>query len=253
MFRMYLNSKITAIIIFIITSLIFVSPMFSNFNNIGVMDWDILLFYNEVARKTVLDYHQFPFWNPYYCGGNIFLAHPESSFLSPLFLFVLLFGSLYGLKIAMISHLILGLFFMFLLCRYIKLGLYPSYLASFLYMLSGQYIIRLSVGHVHYLTMAFYPIIFLFFLKSINNYKYIIISSIILSVTFFYGTIYELFSFILFLIVYSILYFIFKRDIIIIKNLIFLLLFFFLLSSIKLVPVLDNLNQSSRLADFALF
>ena len=133
MFKRYLKNKFTALIIFVIISLIFVSPIFHNFDNIGIMDWDLRLFYNEVARTTVLEYKQFPFWNPYYCGGNIFLAHPESSFLSPLFVFILLFGTVYGLKIAIIIHLILGLFFMFLLCRYLKLNVYSSYLASFLY------------------------------------------------------------------------------------------------------------------------
>ncbi|MDP3274652.1 MAG: hypothetical protein Q8Q09_05610 [Deltaproteobacteria bacterium] len=38
----------------------------------------------ELANKiTVLEYHQLPAWNPFFCGGNVGLAGPEDSFYAP--------------------------------------------------------------------------------------------------------------------------------------------------------------------------
>jgi len=68
------------------------SPIFQEFENWGVRDWDLHIFYHAVPVSTILDYHQFPLWNPYHCGGSPLLAHPQSSFLSPTVLFSLIFG-----------------------------------------------------------------------------------------------------------------------------------------------------------------
>jgi len=97
-----------ALVIFILISLVVVSPIFKNITYWGTNDWDQHFFYYESARKSIIEYKQFPFWNPWYCGGNALLAHPESSFLYPLFIINLLFGTVVGLKIQIFLHLIIG-------------------------------------------------------------------------------------------------------------------------------------------------
>ena len=73
-----LENKFIALFIFIVIGFFFLMPLFVNLNNWGSFDWDQHFFYNEAARKTILKYKQVPLWNPYYCGGNVLLAHPES-------------------------------------------------------------------------------------------------------------------------------------------------------------------------------
>src|SRR3989338_10339454 len=107
---MEISKNLTAILVFIIMSLILVFPIFKNFNNFGVGDWDQHFVYNAAPKITIEKFWQFPLWNPYYCGGNVLLAHPESPFLSPTYLFVLFFGVVAGLKIQILFHLILGMF-----------------------------------------------------------------------------------------------------------------------------------------------
>ncbi len=79
------------IFLIFILSVLWWATVFSNFQTIDRDDWDKLLTYHELQRKTIIDYHQFPLWNPYISGGEPWLAHPYSNFLSLYFLLYILF------------------------------------------------------------------------------------------------------------------------------------------------------------------
>src|SRR5688572_22232079 len=49
----------------------------------GSYDWDGFLGLKASSRRSILDYHQFPLWSPWYCGGIADLGHPESRALAP--------------------------------------------------------------------------------------------------------------------------------------------------------------------------
>src|SRR3989338_889533 len=103
------KQELIALLLFSLISLAFVYPVFQNIKNWGIHDWDQHFMYNAVPRATILEFKQFPLWNPYYCGGNAMLANPQSSFLNPLYIFVLVFGEVIGLKILIPIYLIIGL------------------------------------------------------------------------------------------------------------------------------------------------
>src|SRR3989338_9617391 len=109
------KQELAALIIFLIISVAFAYPVFKNIKNWGIHDWDQHLMLNAVPKETILEFGQFPLWSPYYCGGNAMLANPQSSFLNPLFIFVLIFGEIIGLKLLIFVYLIVGLLGMFLL------------------------------------------------------------------------------------------------------------------------------------------
>src|SRR3989344_1624373 len=90
--------------IFSIISILYILPIFFQINSIGIQNWDLWTFYNEAARKSIIEFHQLPLWNPYYCGGNILLSHPESQVFSPTFLLILLLGTIPGIKVAILLH-----------------------------------------------------------------------------------------------------------------------------------------------------
>ena len=81
-----LKKHFVALGIFSLLSVVFCAPILHDIYMWGIHDWDQHFFYNAVPRKSLLKYHQFPLWNPYYCGGNVMLANPQSAFLSPLFI-----------------------------------------------------------------------------------------------------------------------------------------------------------------------
>ena len=99
------------------------------------------------------------------------LAHPDSPFLSPLYVFVLMLGPVIGLKVQIIVYLFIGLMGMFYLSRYLNLSEKASYLSSFIFMLNSTYALHLSEGHVEWLAMAFVPWAFLYYLKSLKEPK----------------------------------------------------------------------------------
>lgn len=240
------KSNILPIIIFLLVSIIYTSPLFKNIGNWGQMDWDQFTFWNAVPRKTILTYHQFPLWNPYTNGGNVSLAHPHSSFLSPFFLLVLFFGPIIGIKFQIILFLILGLSGMFFLLKHLGLREMPSYTGSFIFMLCSIFPLHLTEGHVEWLGMAFIPWLFLFYLKSIEKIKYQYAGILLFTLMILGGNVYISAMTALFLALYSLIRLWQGKRIIWLKNIAIIFLGAFLLSSLKLIPMFEFLSHCPR-------
>lgn len=234
--------------IFLLVCLIYAGPLFKNINNWGQMDWDQWTFLNAVPHETILRYHQFPLWSPYGNGGNVALAHPHSPFLSPFYIFVLLFGPIIGLKIQIVVHLLIGMFGMFLLAKHFNLTRYASYLPPLVYMLNSTYTLHLTEGHLEWLSMAFVPWLFLYILKSIRNFKYAIGSIIFLCLMILAGSVDVLTVVIMLLFVYALFAGLKQKKIRPLKLLIFIFIGTLLLSGIKLIPMLEFINENPRQA-----
>jgi hypothetical protein len=85
--------------------------------HLGHGDWLWFHFIWDSARKTYIDYHQIPWWNPYYCGGNFGVANPQAFSLSPLFLILLPFPTALAMKLYLNIQTFLGLWGMYELAR----------------------------------------------------------------------------------------------------------------------------------------
>ncbi len=243
------NSKLIPLLIFVLISLIYSLPILRNISYWGQMDWDQFTFWNAVPRETILKYHQFPLWNPYSNGGNVVLAHPHSSFLSPFYILVLIFGPIIGIKLEIILFLIIGLLGMFFLLKHLGLKEVSSYAGSLIFMLSSIYPLHLTEGHVEWLAMAFVPWLFLSYLKSANDRKYLYLGILFLALMLLGGGIYVSTVMILFLILYSLVITLREKRIVWFKNIAIIFAGAFLLSSIKLFPMLEFLSHSSRVIE----
>jgi hypothetical protein len=85
------------------------SPIFAQPRNGGAtLDWQFFELFDEVARKTLLQYHQLPIWNPYFCGGITQVGNPQTSYLVPTFPLVLWFGTTFGERLSDIPVLVIG-------------------------------------------------------------------------------------------------------------------------------------------------
>ena len=239
------------LLLFLFIAVVYSLPLFTRIYTIGIIDWDLGSSYNEVARRTILEYSQIPFWNPYYCGGNILLAHPESQIFSPFFLLVLLFGSIIGIKIAIFFSFLFGLLGMYFLARFLRFSQLASSVAALLYMMSAPFSLRIAIGQFGYLALGFYPLAFLFFLKGLHKWKYIVVSSLCLAFAFFTGGIYELSFFILFLGIYAVIYSLSKKKMKAIIVFSLLILFMILLISFKLLPLIDFIHDNPRTTGFS--
>lgn len=67
------------------------------------------LMHEEAARKTYVEYHQLPAWNPYTCGGIVGIANAPDNEAAPDFIWRILFGTLAGRRITAIFFAVLGM------------------------------------------------------------------------------------------------------------------------------------------------
>ncbi|MFC1698408.1 YfhO family protein [Candidatus Omnitrophota bacterium] len=240
------KDKLATLIIFLLVGVAWAVPLLKNIENWGSMDWDQFTFWYAVPRESILRYHQFPLWNPYSNGGNVLLAHPHSAFLSPLYIFVLLFGPIIGLKLEIIIHLLIGMFGMFLLSKHLRLAKFATYLPAFVYMLSTIFTLHLTEGHLEWLTMAFIPWLFLFFLKGLKHDKYIYAGIGSLALIIMSGGVYVSSILAIMLFLYSCLSAIQNKSIKPLKIVGIIFIGAFFLSAIKLIPMLEFLRANPR-------
>ncbi|MCE9616104.1 MAG: tetratricopeptide repeat protein [Lentisphaerae bacterium] len=148
---------VAATCFFTLVAIVFTWPVFRHVNNWGIQDWDIFFFYHGAPAVTVRDYHQFPLWNPWFCGGMPMLARPESPFLSPCFLLTLGLGAVTALKVQIVLHLAFGLSGVYALSRYLQCRRPAAVLSAFVYMLGGTYAQHMAVGNAWAFAMGFIP------------------------------------------------------------------------------------------------
>ena len=207
------REKLIAIFAALILATIYFAPTFPNWNNIGGVDWDNQLADIEVQRMSVVQDFDFPFWNPYECGGVPSLANPRSVCLAPWFPLLLIFGSLAGLKISMILMLAVGLFFAYLVAREWKLSVPASILAAGITMLNATYPYHIAIGNLEWLSNGLIPLCFWSYRHAIikNSMKFLIITSASLAAMVLSGALYQPFFSAFLLLIYSVALIISKR------------------------------------------
>ena len=65
----------------------------------GDLDRDVFMELRWVPYYTLTHFHQFPFWNPYKCGGMTMIRNPEGAVATPFILPYLIFGMASGVMV----------------------------------------------------------------------------------------------------------------------------------------------------------
>ncbi len=233
--------KLSILLLFTCIASIYTFPIFQYIHNWGIQDWDQHLFYHAVPRKTIVEYGQIPLWNPYYVGGTVMLANPQSRLLAPTYLFHLLVGEVIGIKIEIWLHIIIGLLGGYALARYYQLNKLAAILSACVFMLGTMYALPLSVGMTWFLSVAYLSWIFLFYLKALTNLRYALLSGVFLCLMFFSGGAYPLAITLLFLGTYSFFLVIFRTYSLfrLSKVLTISVLFMLCLGAVKFFPTIE--------------
>lgn len=175
------------IVLSVLLPFVYFLPILNSGNNLGIQDWDQNFAWTEVNRVTLLNYHQFPLWNPYKCGGAVQFANPEIPVISLQTVLALLFGTLRGIKLSIFIHGVIGFIGFYLLARQYKLSYVGSILASIIYSFSGITASFLSTGMVVFTSFAYTPYILICFNKSIDKGRWGVISGILFALSFYYA------------------------------------------------------------------
>jgi len=102
--------------VYAILSAGFCWPLFARPLAAGPGDWDQhILYYAAVLRNAA--FGDLPFWNPWYCGGNVLWANPQVSLVSPVYLLALVMPLTLAMKINILAHYLVGCFGMHLIVR----------------------------------------------------------------------------------------------------------------------------------------
>ena len=96
-------------LIFIVWTL-FVSNFWlpRNWGFYGTDDWDLTYTTYEVARKSIIEFGQWPSYNPYCAFGSDLDANPQATHASIFFIPILLFGTFYGYKLSVLLAMLMG-------------------------------------------------------------------------------------------------------------------------------------------------
>jgi len=172
-------------------SLVFCLPLFDQPLALGTNDWDQHLFYYGVVLKNVVEYGQMPFWNPWYCGGNVMWQNPQIAILSPVYPLSLFMPLPLAMKINIVLHVWIGFIGMHLLAaRAIGVRFLPAviYLAT-LVTAAGAPAIHLRVGHSVFLPGFYLPLQLYFFFKALKTgeWKYVLLAATTMALMIFNG------------------------------------------------------------------
>ncbi len=139
---------------------VFNYPILAHLSVAGTIDdWDQQLQYQEAAYQTVLRYHQFPWWNPWKCGGVPLLGNPQSHILTPWFLLTLLFGPVVGLHLEITLHIAAAWAGTYLLARVTGAHKLSAAGAATAFAGSSWFYLHACVGHVPFFSFAYLPLV----------------------------------------------------------------------------------------------
>lgn len=165
--------------LFIILAFVFTLPIIFSGNNLGIEDWDHHMAFLETARQSIVRYGQFPYWDPYHCGGMPLFGSPQSGLISIVFIFVLLLGTTYGVKVGIFFHFFIALSGMYLLIRHNKYSRLGSIVGSIVFSFSGAIASITAVGMLPFLYATYLPFIFLYLQKTLESKKGLFLNSLL--------------------------------------------------------------------------
>ena len=175
-------------------ALVFSYRILLNFTGMGLdHDWDQAMEMHWLPFYTVVHFHQFPFWDPYKCGGMPLIGNPSSRVLTPFFLLHLIFGPLIGVHLEIIAHLAIGFAGAYLLARVVEIGELGALTSGAAFAGSSWYFLHLAPGHLTFMSVMYIPYIFALLWIGVRRHRLIFAAPIglIAALIFFEGGIYQ--------------------------------------------------------------
>ena len=233
-----------------VLAILFTSPLLSRLENLGIRDWDQQLFYYGSFLKTVTVYGQFPFWNPWYCGGSVLLQNPQVPIFSPAFLLAPFVGLLIATKANIMLHYFLALLGIALIARKVyQISSTPVIIVTAaVFAFNSFFSLQIGEGHAWILSFAYIPFAFLGFELYLEHRRlsWLIFAAGFLALIVWSGGIYPAPLTALFFCFYTILRTALDRDTRALTALILMGGYAVLFAAPKLFPVLEYMYEYPR-------
>ncbi|MES1206911.1 MAG: hypothetical protein ABUS79_13325 [Pseudomonadota bacterium] len=158
----------------------------------GTDDWRHFATLWEAARVALRDFHQFPSWNPYHCGGIVLFQEPEAPFPGPLFLLTFFWlPTAVGMKVWIFAHLLAGTLGARALVADEGGGVPEQILGAAVMTACGFFAEHIGGGHLSFTPFLYLPAIVWAFRRaqaaSPADFRYIVLAAALLAATVLEG------------------------------------------------------------------
>jgi hypothetical protein len=149
---------------------IVVGPALRDLKTLGTHDWDQMESHRYLIYKSIRKYGQFPFWNPYGCGGHPSWGGIESgtAVVSPWLPFYLFVPLPIALKVEMIGTAVISAIGTWLLAGRFTRSAAIRVFCSAVFVVDGRWALQAAAGHTWHLYYAWTPWTFYFFDRALG-------------------------------------------------------------------------------------
>ncbi|HVZ86396.1 MAG TPA: hypothetical protein VHG72_05470 [Polyangia bacterium] len=154
----------------------------------GTDDWRAFSSLWEASRVALADFHQFPSWNPYHCGGLVLYQDPESPFPGPLFLLTFFWLSTpVAMKVWILAHLVIGALGARALVADRGGNAAEQILAATVTAACGFFAEHIGGGHLSFTSFLYLPFIVWAFRRSLRDLRYAVMVAALFALTVIEG------------------------------------------------------------------
>ena len=238
-----------------------VKPIFDDLSRWGFHDWDSSTAWRLLTVKSLKDFGQFPFWNPYACGGYSSWGYVEggTNVVSPFLPLYLALPFPLALRLEVVGTAIISAIGTYLLAGRFTKSIGARALVAVLFAVNGRWALQTGSGHLWHCYYAYMPWVLYFFERAHGLGRRLgdapprffdpILAAVFLALMVYAGAIYPLPHTIFVLAVYGTLLAIAYRSWRPIALGLVIAALFIGFSAPKLLPVLDAFSKSPRLTD----
>lgn len=170
------RTELIRIALHVAIAFLLVAPVFAQpFAYPDNYDFRYFITWIESGRRSLLWYGDFPLWNPWTCGGQVYLANPQSTIAAPTFLLALVFGTALGVKLTLVAYLFCALDGMYRLARHGKLDRDAAMVASLVFGGCGWLALHLASGHLNFAGATLLPYLMLCHRRAIDEWEWSIV------------------------------------------------------------------------------
>jgi hypothetical protein len=178
------------------------SPTLANLSYVGGHDWEQMESHRYLVTKTILKYHQFPFWNPYSCGGHTTWGGFESgvNIVSPWLPFYLAMSLPHAMRVEVFGSALIGAIGAWLFAGRFTTSPAVRAFVAVAFAVNGRWALQLSVGHTWHLVYGWTPWVLYFYDRAVGadpmcgapRARDVVLAAACLAIMFYTGGIYPL-------------------------------------------------------------
>jgi hypothetical protein len=145
-------------------------PLLADPYGYGRHDWDQMESQRYLAKKTILRFHELPFWNPYTCGGRPAWATLEgdSVVAAPWLPAYLLLALPVALRVEIVVSALWGAAGAWLLASRFTRSHAACAFVAVVFAVNGRWTLQLTAGHAWHLVYAWMPWTLFFFDRAVG-------------------------------------------------------------------------------------